>query len=195
MNFKIIYILVLTIVFTSCNNIKTIVSIDSLNSELELVNGILKLSNNPFTGRLTANYVNKNLKSEVFYTDGKKNGSEKYWFENGDLAQERFYINGFKSGIHKGWWKSANPKFVYHFNDRGAYNGEVKEWYRSGQPYMSFNYENGKEKGSQRLWKMNGTIKANYEVVNGERFGLIGLKKCSNVSNSMNSEIVIQNLK
>jgi antitoxin component YwqK of YwqJK toxin-antitoxin module len=47
---------------------------------------------------------------------------------------------------------------------------------------MDFNYKNGKETGSQRLWKPDGSIKANYEVVNGERFGLIGLKKCYTVT-------------
>ena len=47
---------------------------------------------------------------------------------------------------------------------------------------MSFNYINGKEAGKQLLLKSNGNIKANYEVVNGERFGLIGLKKCYTVT-------------
>ena len=31
------------------------------------------------------------------------------------------------------------------------------------------------------LWDLNGNIKANYEVINGERYGLIGLKKCFTV--------------
>ena len=181
MNFKIIYILVLAIVFTSCTNTNNGVSIDASNSELELVNGILELKKNPFTGILISHFSNNALRSEVFYTDGKKDGSEKQWFENGKLSQERFYKKGLKSGIHSGFWNSEQLKFKYYFNDRGEYNGEVKEWYRTGQLYMSFNYENGKEKGSQRLWKVDGSIKANYEVVKGERFGLIGLKKCSNV--------------
>lgn len=55
---------------------------------------------------------------------------------------------------------------------------------------MSFNYENGNENGRQQLWKVDGTIKANYEVVHSERFGLIGLKKCNNVSDSEIGEIV-----
>ena len=62
------------------------------------------------------------------------------------------------------------------------YHGNVKEWYSNGQLYRDFNFNNGKEVGSQKLWKLDGTIKANYEVVKGERFGLIGLKKCYQVS-------------
>ena len=179
---KFLYSLILMSVFVSCKN-NNIISVNASNNGLKLMNGILELSKVPYTGKLTTSYSNENLKSEIFYVNGKKNGSEKFWFENGVLAQERFYLNGFKSRIHKGWWDAEQPKFVYHFNNRGEFNGEVKEWYRSGQPYMSFNYENGKEKGSQQLWKADGTIKANYEVVNGERFGLIGLKKCYSVSN------------
>lgn len=157
-------------------------SIQSLNENLVLVNGVLEFKKEPLTGRLISNYANGNLKSEIFYEEGKKNGSEKYWLENGDLAQERFYINGLKTGIHSAWWDLETPKFVYHFNNQGEFDGEVKEWYRSGQLYMRFNYKKGKESGSQRLWKIDGSVKANYEVVNGERFGLIGLKKCYQVT-------------
>ena len=32
------------------------------------------------------------------------------------------------------------------------------------------------------MWKYDGTIQANYEVVNRDRFGLIGLKKCYTVT-------------
>ena len=46
---------------------------------------------------------------------------------------------------------------------------------------MAFHYIDGKEVGSQKLWQEDGRIKANYEVKNGERFGLIGLKKCDPV--------------
>lgn len=193
MNFRFLYNLLLIVVFTSCTNNNNPVSIESTNKDLELVNGILELNKVPFSGILTTHFYNGNLNYEICYLNGKKDGREKHWFENGSLAQERFYINGFKSGIHRAWWDSQHPKFVYHFNDKGEFNGEVKEWYRSGRLYMSFNYENGKEVGSQKLWKSDGTIKANYEVVNGERFGLIGLKKCYNISISMVPEIIVQN--
>jgi len=159
-----------------------VVSINASNEDLVLVNGVLELNSIPFTGRLMTSFSNGTLKSEIFYTDGKKNGFEKHWFENGVLAQERYYVEGFKSGIHKAWWDAQTPKFIYHFNNQGQFDGEVKEWSSSGLLYLSFNYEKGKEVGRQRLWNTDGSIKANYEVVNGERFGLIGLKKCYTVT-------------
>ena len=77
---------------------------------------------------------------------------------------------------------SVRNDFEYHFNKKGEFHGIVKEWYKSGQIFRDFNYFAGKELGRQRMWKYDGTIKANYEVVNRDRFGLIGLKKCYTVT-------------
>jgi antitoxin component YwqK of YwqJK toxin-antitoxin module len=190
MKYTYVYIIVFISALVCCEKSDEKITIESSTEGLELVNGILELNKISFSGRLTTRFENNKLKSEIFYTKGKKHGSEKYWSKSGALIQERFYKNGYKTGTHSAWWSPKSPKFVYHFNNQGAFHGEVKEWYRSGQLYMSFNYENGNENGRQQLWKVDGTIKANYEVVNGERFGLIGLKKCNNVRDPEIREIV-----
>ncbi len=136
----------------------------------------------PFNGVLISNYDLNTVRSKIEYVEGKKHGAELQWYKNGDPLLERFYVKGFKTGVHKSWWENGNLKFEYHFNNRGEFHGTMREWYQSGDFYRSFNYRNGKEVGAQRLWKPDGTIKANYEVINGERFGLIGLKKCYTVT-------------
>ncbi|NMH86696.1 hypothetical protein HHX25_04215 [Flavivirga sp. Y03] len=149
---------------------------------LQLDNGVLLYKNTAFTGNLQTYYVSGNLKSDIEYVAGRKEGYEKHWFENGSKSMERLYIKGVKSGVHKAWWNDTILKFEYHFNEKGEYHGIVREWYETKQLYRDFNYVNGKEVGRQRLWKPDGTIKANYEVVGDERFGLIGLKKCYTVT-------------
>jgi antitoxin component YwqK of YwqJK toxin-antitoxin module len=135
----------------------------------------------PFNGLLkTFDEVNQtNDKAE--YVDGKKEGEEKKWFLNDSLAEIRFYDKGLKIGVHKAWWENRQQKFELPFNYEGVYNGTVKEWYDNGQLVKEFNYDNGNESGTQKMWQSNGNIRANYTVINGERFGLIGLKKCSTV--------------
>ncbi len=165
----------------SCNESSNSI-VEHADSRLRLANGVLLYDESPFSGTLISKYTSKQLKSEIQYADGKKNGLEKKWAQNGNVIEMRFYTNGFKSGIHKASWADGTPKFEYHFNNLGEFHGTVKEWTQSGLLYMSFNYTNGKEAGGQRLWKLDGSIKANYEVVNGERFGLIGLKKCYTVT-------------
>lgn len=166
----------------NCNSTKSLKTVNALDENLMLDNGVLFYKEVPFEGVLVSYYKAEKLNSKIEYLDGKKHGFENQWYKNGTKLVERFYKEGFKTGTHKSWWEDGTPKFEYHFNEKGEFHGVVKEWYKNAQIFRDFNYVNGKEVGSQRMWKNNGTIKANYEVVNGERFGLIGLKKCYTVT-------------
>ena len=182
MRLRILYIIIFLVTSSGCNTATESQIVDALNTNLKLDNGVLFLKEIPFSGILRTYYPTAELKSEIEYVYGKKNGYERQWYKNGEFLIERFYKNGFKTGIHKAWFSSGKLKFEYHFNDNGEFHGQVREWYKNSQIFRDFNYEDGKEVGSQRLWKDDGTIKANYEVVNNERFGLIGLKKCYTVT-------------
>ncbi len=170
--------LLLTLLF-SCSKeteIEQIVKYDEENFQLK--QGVLFYNNLPLTGKLITNNKKSGLQSEVQYKKGKKEGEEIVKYADGKLYEQRFYEKGIKTGIHKGWWNNGNIRFEYHFNNGGEYNGEVKEWYTNGQLMKFFHFINGKEKGSQKMWQSNGKIRANYVAKNGDRFGLIGLKKC-----------------
>ena len=177
-----LHIVLISIIFSSCSRTEKFDKLDISNEALLLTNGVLYYKDSPFTGRIVSYNDESRFKSEAKYENGKKHGYEKQWLYNGHLIMNRYYVKGQKAGIHKAWWESGNLKFEYHFNNKGEYNGPVKEWYKSGQIFRDFNYDDGKEVGSQKMWKLDGSIKANYEVVNGERFGLIGLKKCYQVT-------------
>lgn len=182
MRFRFLYIIIFLVTLSGCNKAAESLIVDASNINLKLDNGVLFLKEMSFEGVLVTYYPTSELKSEIQYLNGKKNGYERQWDDNGEQLIERFYKNGYKTGIHKAWLSSGQLKFEYYFNDRGEFHGSVKEWYKNGQIFRDFNYIEGKEVGSQRLWKDDGTIKANYEVVNGERFGLIGLKKCYTIT-------------
>lgn len=118
------------------------------------------------------------------YFNGVQEGIQKKWFAKGLPAEERLYINGKKEGIQKGWWANGKPKFYYTaYNNE--YNGEFKEWYETGLLAKQFHYVNGQEEGSQRLWWDNQTVRANYVIKNGKKYGLIGLKICVNPYDSI----------
>ncbi len=169
-------ILILFLVF-SCTE-KELLTIEASNTAIELENGVLFYVNSPFSGKLITTNPDGQLASEIEYEEGRKNGEEKNWYEDKTMAVVRIYSDGYKNGIHKGWWPDGTLQFEYHFNEKGEYDGVVNEWYSSGQAYKAFNFVDGIESGSQKLWQEEGRIKANYEVRGGERFGLIGLKKC-----------------
>ena len=108
----------------------------------------------------------------------------KKWYPNGQLVESRIYIDGNKEGFHQGWWENGAKKFEYHFLN-AEHDGELKEWMETGQPYRFFHYIKGYEEGSQKMWWSNGSIRANYVIKNGKRYGLLGLKICSNPYDSV----------
>jgi len=171
------YVYFLILLLTSCynNDIEYFIKGDI---KTELLNGVLFLNNKPFKGILLSYHENGTKKSEIRYKKGKKYGMEKKWYKDGKIRMERQYYNGIKINIHKGWWENEKLKYRYVFDNNGRYNGKVEEWYINGQKLREFNYTEGLENGKQKLWDLDGNIKANYEVINGERYGLIGLKNC-----------------
>ena len=162
---------------------KELIILDQSDLNLKTENGILNYFDKPFSGKIVSFYSSKQKRVDINYLNGRKNGNEKKWYKSGEIASERNYLNNFKIGVHKGYWENGKKKFLYHFNFKGEYMGTVEEWYNSGNKYRFFNYINGKEVGNQKLWHETGAVKANYDVVDGERYGLIGLKNCFKVNN------------
>ena len=53
----------------------------------------------PFSGESSCYYKNGDRKSEVEYTDGKKDGNSILWFKNGQKRKESNYIDGKKTSF------------------------------------------------------------------------------------------------
>jgi antitoxin component YwqK of YwqJK toxin-antitoxin module len=135
--------------------------------------------NQPFTGASYSLYPSGDTARYIEYTKGTQNGLLKWWYPNKQLAQLRFFIDGKKQGVHRGWWENGTLKFEYHFTD-DEHDGELKEWGSTGKPFRVFHYAMGHEQGSEKMWWEDGRIRANYVVINGEKFGLFGQKLCAN---------------
>ena len=137
-----------------------------------------------FTGYRYGQYENGDTAFIQSYFNGVEEGTQKQWYSNKQLEEKRFYINGRKEGVHRGWWPNGKPKFYFtvYNND---YTGEFREWMPSGLLIKCFHYEKGYEKGSQRLWWSDGTVRANYVIKNGKKYGLLGYKICENPYDSV----------
>ncbi|OSY89112.1 hypothetical protein WH52_00165 [Tenacibaculum holothuriorum] len=183
------YLLLFIVLLVSCKSKETrsansvdLIEKSRTDESFTLKNGVLFYKNEPFSGIVNTFYNTGELKSKSKYILGKRDGFYKGWYTSGSKSFERLYASGVKFGVHVGWYENGQSKFNYHFNGQGDYNGELREWYPNGQLYKVFNYKNGKEEGSQKMWQPNGKIRANFVTKKGERFGLIGLKKCYSVN-------------
>jgi len=133
----------------------------------------------PYSGKQFFLYPNKDTVFVKSYLNGLLEGVQKQWYPNQVLAEERLYVANKKEGVHKGWWENGKPKYSYQFyNDE--LQGEVLEWYFSGQLFKKFHYKNGFEEGSERLWFEDASVRANYVIKKGKKYGLIGIKLCKN---------------
>ncbi len=137
-----------------------------------------------FSGFRFQLYENGDTSSLQSYFNGVEEGWQRKWYENRQLAEERFYINGKKEGQHKGWWPDGKEKFIYSY-DNNESQGECREWYASGVLAKDFHYVKGYEEGSERLWWENATVRANYVIKKGKKYGLIGIKTCVNPYDSV----------
>ena len=138
----------------------------------------------PFSGKAYSLFANGDTAVYKEFWNGLQEGTTKRWHPNKQLAEERFYIAGKKEGRHRAWWPDGKPQFEFQVHE-DAYEGELKEWNSKGLLIRQFHYQKGQEVGSQRLWWDDSTVRANYEIRDGKKYGLIGIKLCKNPYDSV----------
>jgi antitoxin component YwqK of YwqJK toxin-antitoxin module len=118
------------------------------------------------------------------YANGLLSGELKKWFPNRQLMEQRYYRQGKKNEKQIAYWANGNKRFQFVAKD-DAYDGELREWSVNGHLFHLANFVNGQEEGAQKMWYDNGKIRANYVIISGKRYGLLGTKNCKNVSDSI----------
>ena len=118
------------------------------------------------------------------YVNGLLSGGSRKWFANRQLMEERYYRRGRKNGRQLAYWPNGNKRFEFVAKEDG-YEGELREWSENGHLFHLANFVNGQEEGAQKMWYDNGKIRANYVIIQGKRYGLLGTKNCINVSDSI----------
>ena len=123
-------------------------------------------------------YASGQVKREASYRKGQLDGVVRGWFENGALEYERTYRAGREEGTHRGWYDTGARRFEYEYR-AGVSEGEQRQWYPSGQPYTVFHHAQGHELGQQQMWNPDGSVRSNYVVRDGRRYGLLGAMGCT----------------
>ena len=152
---------------------------------LESQNDVMYFKNKKFDGFLYELQPNSlDTMAVEGFLDGVLNGVTKKWYSNRQLFEERYYANGQKNGKQISYWENGKVRFEFVAkNDQ--YEGELKEYNMEGKLFHLATYKNGQEEGTQKMWYDNGKIRANYYIIDGKRYGLLGTKNCKNVSDSI----------
>ena len=149
--------------------------------ELEEREGIiyLKGSDTPFTGKYLNFFENGQKKLEGSYKDGKLDGLEVAWHENGkkmgeskfkdgmDVLRAEYYENGqkaheitFKDGkmiLEMRWYENGNKLGEGHYKD-GQANDLWARWHENGKKASEAYHSKGGKlvEGSEKFWNNKG---------------------------------------
>lgn len=171
----------------SCNKPKETISNQYLLKSsiiISVKNDVVFVNNKKYSGFLLELSPSNDTLLVEGYIDGLLSGVCKKWYPNKQLKEEREYVGGKKNGKQIAYWKNGNKRFEF-IAKNDAYEGELKEWSEDGHLFHLANYVNGQEDGTQKMWYNNGKIRANYVIIKGKRYGLLGTKNCKNVSDSI----------
>lgn len=147
--------------------------------------GLVYDQNGLFTGVTYALYPDrKDTLSIASYKEGKADGEWKRFYEHHLLLEKRYYDEGNKTGKMETWWPNGKLQKQYFFKD-DEYEGTCREWNPNGRLIQEMNYVKGYEVGSQKMFYDDGKVRCNYLMMNGRRYGLLGTKNCTNVSDSV----------
>lgn len=152
---------------------------------LENLAGVHTMNNKPFTGivfRLAEN--GKDTVAVASFVNGLEDGEWRSYYSNGQIKEKRSFSKGKKTGVFEGWWANGKQRLLYQFKD-DEYEGNCKEWDVNGLLVNNMNYKKGYEDGLQQQFYENGKVRANYMMIDGRRYGLLGTKNCVNVSDSI----------
>lgn len=125
----------------------------------------------PHTGTIIeCDNITDKVRHLINYKDGKRDGVQKRWYDNGQLWIEMNYKDGKGNGLMRSWYE--NGQLLYKaYQKYGKLDGKEKWWYENGQLNAENNYKDGKIRGQAKVWHENGKLHnvINYKV--GENNG------------------------
>ncbi|MDB4388799.1 toxin-antitoxin system YwqK family antitoxin [Akkermansiaceae bacterium] len=96
------------------------------------------------------------LVEQILYRDGKQIGLNFDIYPNGQRKSEVFFNEqGKKQGADTKWHQNGQKKSVYIYKN-GVKNGPYSNWHNNGQLYSQSEYQNGKRHGEYKRWHSNG---------------------------------------
>ncbi len=108
--------------------------------------------------------------SEVSYSNGKKNGTSKIYYDNGKLQEEDTYLNDIKNGISR--WYNRSGKLLAEYNyQMGVFEGAQKTYYENDSVQSYSAYSNNIYNGDYKEFFRNGVVKVSGKYVNGVKEG------------------------
>ena len=80
--------------------------------------------------------------SETHYKNGKGDGKQTYWHENGKKSSTGYMKKGLNEGKAIGWYDNGQKRWEHYFKN-GKLNGQNKFWNKNGRLEKTIFWQNG----------------------------------------------------
>ncbi|HCQ29640.1 MAG TPA: hypothetical protein DIU39_05090 [Flavobacteriales bacterium] len=105
--------------------------------------------------------------SDEFYENGKKQGTEHFYYPDGKLLETRVYENGVENGPWIQYYDNGKKKMEATF-ENGSLNGKVTHYYYSGKPEIIGYYHKDLRHGVWTYYSEDGKVDRQVTYQNGE---------------------------
>lgn len=110
-----------------------------------------KFTDDPFTGKITGGWNGK-------IKNGKREGSWKEYFENGQLWRKGIYKDGQMNGLFEFYYQNLNSGLRREgIFKKDLENGLHKSYYQNGKLWWKGTYKDGKREGLWEHFNEDGT--------------------------------------
>jgi len=80
----------------------------------------------PYTGMVLEKFADGSPRAEASFLKGRKDGMERFWYENSRLKEESHWFNGLAEGLMQSWTEDGTPQRIVRFK-RGELIEVLKE--------------------------------------------------------------------
>ena len=109
--------------------------------------------------------------SETEYTNGKKNGLFRQYYDNAKLQEDTWFKDDLKNGKSK--WFNKNGQMIAEYNYKdGNFDGIQKTFYENDTVQSVSNYIDNKQSGESKEYYRNGKLKLSGKYLLGQKDGL-----------------------
>lgn len=115
--------------------------------------------------------VSGKIKTSYRYRNGKHDGLQQTWAENGTLTGEWTSRNDTTIGDYRTWNDKGEPTRHTQYDSKGLKNGIDEYWTWKGVPQSALHYENNVAEGAARTYWPNGKLRSEGQYIKGEANG------------------------
>lgn len=116
-------------------------------------------------------YEDGNVKMEIDFKEGRKDGLWRHYSPDVLLTETVEYQKGKAHGKHSLYFESGKVRLQRNFKE-GVLNGHWIEYFEDGQVNNKCAYKNGVKEGEYHSYYPNGNIQSEYEFKNDKIHGV-----------------------